>query len=165
MQGSNKFLFGLVIGIILLVIVTFSVVMLRPEPTYQDDSTAAGAAHNYLLALQEGDFERAYTYLPADFKYPTDAEDMANDARQNSWLFETGGDHTLAVDSVNQKSDNEAVVTIRKTIFYNDGLLGSHEESQTFTMQLINEEGEWKVSQADLYWSNCWGTSQEFWCR
>ncbi|MCL4263436.1 MAG: hypothetical protein KJ069_09480 [Anaerolineae bacterium] len=165
MQGSNKFLFGIVFGVVLLVIVAFSVVLLRPEPTYQDDSTPEGAAHNYLLALQQGDFERAYQYLPTTFKYPTDADNLADDARQNSWLFETGGDYALAVDSVKQQNEEEAIVTIRKTTFYNDGLFGSRELSQTFTMHLTPEAGEWKVSEADMYWSNCWGTSQEYWCR
>jgi hypothetical protein len=165
MNGTNKFLFGIVFGVVLLVIVAFSVVLLRPEPTYQDDSTPAGAAHNYLLALQQGEFDRAFAYLPTAFKYPTDADDMANDAGQNGWLFETGGDYALAVDSVKQTSEDTAVVTIRKTTFYNDGLMGSHEYSQTFTMRLLREGDEWKVSEAEMYWSNCWGTSQEFWCR
>ncbi|NJN54536.1 MAG: hypothetical protein HC804_07150 [Anaerolineae bacterium] len=165
MQGSNKFLFGIVFGIVLLVIVAFSMVLLRPEPTYQDDSTPDGAAHNYLLALQQGDYERVYQYLPTAYKYPVDADDLADDVRQNSWLFETGGDHTLAIDSVDQKSQNDATITVRKTTFYTDGLWGSHEDSHTFTMELTREGGEWKVNDADLYWSNCWGVNREYWCR
>ncbi len=165
MNGSNKFLFGIVFGVVLLVIVAFSVVLLRPEPTYLDDGAPDGAAHNYLLALQQGDFERAYQYIPTAFKYPTDADDMADDARQNKWFFETGGDYALAVESVNQKSADEAIVTVRKTTFYNEGLFGSYEDSRTFTMQMTREEGVWKVSDADLYWSNCWGMSREYWCR
>jgi hypothetical protein len=165
MGGSNKFLFGIVIGIILLVIVTFSVVMLRPEPAYRDDSAPDGAAHNYLLALQQGDYERAYQYIPADYKFPTDARDLEDDVHRNSWQFDLADDFSLAIEAVKLRDDDEAVVTVRKTTFYNDGLLGSHQDFSTFTMNMVLEGDLWKVSQARSYWSNCWGETRENWCR
>ena len=165
MQSSTKFLLGIVIGIVLLVIVAFSVVLLRPEPTYQDDTTPNGAAHNYLLAIQNKDYERAFTYIPEEYRYPEDADDMAIDIRKNSWGFDTDNDFSLAVESTQMRSDDKAVVTIRKTTFYNNGLMGSNQSSRTFTLDMILENGVWKVSDGDSYWSSCWGYSQDEWCR
>lgn len=165
MHGSNKFLFSMVMGVILLVIVAFSVVLLRPEPTYQDDSTAGGAAHNYLLALQQEDYERAYQYIPTAYKYPTDANDLADNVRQENWRFEDDSEFSLAVESVKPRGENEAIVTVRKTTFYNEGLMGSYEDSHTFTMKMLLEDGAWKVGDSSDYWSDCWGTTTKNWCH
>ncbi|MFO7680556.1 MAG: hypothetical protein R6X34_10940 [Chloroflexota bacterium] len=166
MQGSNKFLFGIVIGIVLLVIITFSVVMLRPEPTYQDDSTPEGAAHNYLLAIQNQDYERAFSYIPHKYPYPIDAADMADTIGLDSHRFDTDSDFSLAVDSVQMRGEDKALVTVRKTTFYTSGLMGSEETSRTFTLDMILENGVWKVSEGESYWSSsCWGESRDKWCR
>ncbi len=166
MQSSNKFLFAIVIGIVLLVIVTFSLVMLRPEPTYQDDSTPEGAAHNYLLAIQNGDYERAYAYIPEKYRYPEDAEDMAITIENDSWRFDTDSDFSLEIDSTHLRGDEKAVVTVRKTTFRNSGLMGSGQYSRTFTLDMKLEDGMWKVSDGQSYWSSsCWGFSRETWCN
>ncbi len=99
MHGSNKFLIGIVIGIILLTVITFSLVMLRPEPTYLDDSTPAGAAHNYLLALQQGDFERAYQYIPPSYQAPANADELARQVRDNPWRFGVDEGASLSIQS------------------------------------------------------------------
>ena len=58
MKNTDKFLIGIVVSIILLVVIVFAVVLTRPEPAYQTDDTASGVAHNYLLAIQREEFER-----------------------------------------------------------------------------------------------------------
>ena len=165
MQGSNKFLIGIVIGIVLLVIVTFFVVMMRPEPTYQDDGAPDGAAHNYLLAIQNKDYEPAISYIPEKYRYPEDADDMADTITKDSWRFDMDDDFSLAVESVDMRGEEKAVVTVRKTTFYNSGLMGSGQSTRTFTLDMELENGMWKVSDGESYWSNCWGYSQDEWCR
>lgn len=165
MQGSNKFLFGIVVGIVLLVVITLFVVMQRPEATYQDNNTPEGVAHNYLLALQQQDYEHAYSYLPTKYPYPQDAAAMAEDIDDNPWQFDADNDFSLAVESTNMRNAEQAVVTIRKTSFYNNGLLGSGQSTQTFKLNVQLEDGNWKIFKGDQYWSNCWGYSQEKWCQ
>jgi hypothetical protein len=165
MNGSNKFLFGIVIGIVLLVIVSFSVVMLRPEPEYQPADTPEGVAHNYLLALQKQDYERAYEMLPTTFNFPRDAVTMGEDVADNTWHFQTGGDVSLAVDDVQMLDADTAVVTIRKTTFYSQGIMGSDQYTETFKVTLEKENGVWKVREANDYWYDCWGVTRPSWCR
>ena len=166
MHGSNKFLFGIVVGILLLVIVAFSVIMLRPETAYLDDSTPDGAAHNYLLALHNGDFERAYQALPSDYKFPTDAADLEDDIRGNAYQFDLDEDFSLSVESTRMRGEDKAVVTIRKTTFEHDGLFGNRQYSRTFTMDMVRENTVWKVGYARNYWlKNCWGYSEMSHCR
>ncbi len=166
MQSSTKFLLGIVIGIVLLVIVTFTVVMMRPEPTYQDDTTPEGAAHNYLLAIQNGDYERAYSYIPEAYQFPENADQMGYDIEQRTWQFDTGSDISLSVESSRMRGDEKAAVTIRKTTFHNSGLMGSSQSTRTFTLDMVLEDGVWKVSDGENFWySNCWGISRNERCR
>jgi hypothetical protein len=62
---EDKFLIGIVIGIVALVIVAIVAVMLRtPEnEEYVADDDPAGVAHNYFLAIQRRDYEKAYSYV------------------------------------------------------------------------------------------------------
>jgi len=75
MKNTDKFLVGIVVGVVVLVATAFAVALLRPKPTYQLEDTPKGVAHNYLLALQQEDYKRAYGYLsPTIEGYPTSAE-------------------------------------------------------------------------------------------
>ncbi len=63
MKGTDKFLVGIVAGVLFIVIAAVVVVVRRPPPSYKEENTAEGTAHNYLLALQQQDYSRAYTYI------------------------------------------------------------------------------------------------------
>jgi hypothetical protein len=61
---NDRVLFGILIGIGVLVMVALVLFFIRQgQITYGDDSTPAGALQNYLLAIQKRDYERAYSYM------------------------------------------------------------------------------------------------------
>ena len=66
MSQSNKLLVGIVVGMIVLIIVALVIAVNRPEPEFQIEDSPEGIAHNYLLALQQSDYARAYDYLSAN---------------------------------------------------------------------------------------------------
>ena len=75
MKDTDRFLLGMVAGILALVVVAFVLVLRQPEPTYRDDDSPAAAVHNYLLATHRKEFERAYEYLsPTVAGYPETEE-------------------------------------------------------------------------------------------
>jgi hypothetical protein len=60
MKGTDRFLIGIVAGVVILVVAVLAIALLRPnQPSYEPDDTAEGVAHNYLLALQLEDYGRA----------------------------------------------------------------------------------------------------------
>ena len=159
MKNSDKFLIGIVTGIVILVIAVLAIALLRPnQPAYQVDDTAEGVAHNYLLALQLEDYERAYAYLsPALPGYPEDAETFEKNVVEKPWHF--GGSYadnvSLAIEAANV-TGNQARIIARKTVFYRAGLFDSGQSSNTFNMSLRQEGGDWKVMESDDYWTDCW---------
>jgi hypothetical protein len=158
MKRSDKFLIGIVAGIALLVVVAFVVALLRPPPAYRAEDTPEGIAHNYLLALQQGDYDRAYGYLsPGIPGYPSSVEAFIYDISDNSWQFrelETGS-VSITVETA-RVADNRATVSVRETQFYRGGIFESSQRTQRFNMQLRQEEGIWRIYDAESYWLRCW---------
>jgi hypothetical protein len=162
MKGTDKFLIGIVAGVVVLVGIVLAVALLRPnQPSYQPDDTPEGAAHNYLLALQLEEYERAYGYLsPTLPGYPANAAAFERHVQDNHWSFGYDDDDvSLAVEAVNVSGDKARIV-VRKTEFYRGGLFDSGQYSTTFDMTLRREEGMWKVTDSGRYWASCWESSK-----
>jgi hypothetical protein len=156
MKSSSKFLIGIVIGAVLLILTSIIIVLVKPEPTYQPDDTPGGVVHNYLLALQKEDYERAYSYLSKTLPgYPANLSEFTQSIENSSWYFRTGRDVTLAID--NEKiMGTQAVVTVRETLFYNRGLLESSTSIDTFEVDLEKVRDQWRIVDSPYYFMRCW---------
>jgi hypothetical protein len=163
MKSSNKFLIGIVIGAVLLISASIIIVLLKPEPTYQPEDTPGGVAHNYLLALQNEDYDRAYTYLSSTLPgYPATVSQFTESIEDYSWYFQLGTDTTLAVDT-EEITGSKAVILVRETRFQNRGLFENSTRISTFEMDLKKVGDQWKIVDSDRYFVWCWGN--ESGCR
>lgn len=156
MKGPDKYLIGIVVGIALLVAVSFIVVLLRPQPEYRTDDSPESIAHNYLLALRKGDYERAYEYLSTNLiSYPADLQTFVEDVEDRSWLFRTDQDVSLNVQSARIIGD-VATVKVLETRFSNNGLFDSGQYEGQFDMKVRLEGDTWKLFDGDYYWNSGW---------
>ena len=158
MKGTDKFLIGIVVGVILLVGVVLTIALLRPDQSsYLSDDTPEGVAHNYLLALQLEEYERAYSYLsPTLPGHPTNLEAFERDVRLNRWSFgDDDSDTSLAIEAINV-NDDKARIVVRKTTFYPGSLFDSGQHSFTFYVVLHRKDGAWKITSSESYWLTCW---------
>ncbi len=156
LKETDRFLVGIVVGIVLLVAVAFAVVLTQPKPTYLPDDTAAGVAHNYLLALQQQDYARAYSYLsPTRKGYPPSLDAFTSNISSYHWNFYPDESSTLTVEDTRVTGDR-AVVSVRARTFSNPGLFSSGESSRRFDLRLQQETGAWKLIGGDSYWAYCW---------
>jgi hypothetical protein len=161
MITTDKFLTGIVLGIVLLVLVAFAAAFLRPQPSYQPEDTPEGIVHNYLLAMQQEDFERAYSYLsPAIEGYPPTLEAFTQYIWENPWEFRLSEDtRTREVEVVSSRVTGKRVaVTVLETYFYQGGLFDSNQYTNTFEIRLEREASSnaWKIVEAESYWFWCW---------
>jgi hypothetical protein len=155
MKGTNKFLVGMVIGIVVLIVVALVVVMTRPAPTFRAEDTAEGVAYNYLLALQQGDYERAYGYISPDINcYPSNADRFISDL---NWDASLDGS-SLSVD-IAFTTRQRATVSVQETRFSQGDLLDSSQYTYSFDILLKRDGDTWKITTADRYWSWRWGRS------
>ena len=158
MRSQDKLLIGIVVGIIVLVLGVFSLTLLRPEAEYLLDDDPEGAVHNYLLALQNGDFELAHKYLSHGLPgYPLTPDRFEDDVDRYSSAFHERSDNTLSVDSAEIDRDR-STVRVRETRFYSNGLFDSTQRVNVFEVRLRLEQGEWRIYGADAYFVNCWAS-------
>lgn len=164
MKNNDRFLIGIVIGVLILVVAAFVVTLMRLKASYQPDETPENIAHNYLLAIEQQDYERAYNYLSPDLDgYPADLGTFIQDLQQNRWEFGYDRDHTLTIEST-RNIGSLSIVTVRETIFYNNGLISSNTSTNEFKLQLKMVGDDWKVVNGDVYFWSCWSKLESY-CR
>lgn len=164
MKSTDKFLIGIVGGIVLIVVAAIAVVLLRPKPEYRPENTPEDIVHNYLLALKKGDYERAYNYLSPKLKdYPEDTEAFTDDIDDHSGAFSLDENTSLNVQS-SRITGERSTVKVLETAFYGGGLFDSGQHDYTFDMKLRLEDGIWKLVDGDSYWVDCWEDASNFDC-
>ena len=154
MRKTDKFLIAIVAGIVLLLIAAFAFVLLSPEPQYRSDDTPEATVHNYLLALQQEDFERALSELSQDVpNRPEDSSEMEWDITQYPWQFERHGDTSLIIVG-SRITGEHAIVTVAETRSY--GIFPGDVSTQEIVMRLKQEENGWKLIGGKSYWADDW---------
>jgi hypothetical protein len=154
MKQTDKFLFAIVAGIVILVVAAFAFVLLSPEPQYRTDDTPEAAVQNYLLALQQEEYERALDEISLDVPHrPLDGSGMEWDISQNSWQFERYGDPSLVI-SRSRISGDHATVTLAETRSY--GIFPGDVSSQDVVMRLKQDDSGWKLIGGNAYWVDDW---------
>jgi hypothetical protein len=158
---------------VVILIAVLLVLTLLNAPKYQAEDTPKGVVHNYLLALRLKEYERARSYLsPSLPGYPADADQFAADVDQLTADFDHPpydvnwykNDAALAVESAQVDAD-WASVRVRKTKLQVGDLFESGQSSYTFSVSLRREDGAWKISWAEWYWSDCWTNRSRPGCR
>ncbi len=156
--STDKLLIGIVIGVIVLIAVAFVVVLMQPKPTYKSDDTVEGAMHNYLFALTQDDWARAYTYLGSRLRgRPITQEDFKNQIQNRGYNFGREDTSTWQVGGT-RAVGNHTSVTVTRTVFYSNSLFGSSQSQQSHDFTWRQEQGAWKIVSADSYWfwMECW---------
>lgn len=89
---EDRFLTGILIGIAVLVVASLALFFLRKDTqTYLPEGSPDAVVHNYIFALQQEDYERAYTYLADEAykpSYTTFLRDVLNTSNQNVQIGE-----------------------------------------------------------------------------
>lgn len=152
MNSSRRWLliFTIVIGI--LVIATVSLVLLTKEKevTLLPDNTPQGIVQRYLIAIQDEDYPKAYTYLhfeqsPKDITYNEWLSSVSNyPISRSAWKATLG--KTI------QNGDNATVEVIIDT-FRASGPFGDVVSSHQVSFQLSKFDGKWLItSPTYIYW-------------
>ncbi len=134
---QDKFLLGILIFIGLLVIVALTLFFSRSQPQPLADDTPEGVVYNYLLALQQGEYERAYAYL------------VEAPGKPSLWAFERHCQQnidfsTLAVDfgSTHIRGDNAQVDIV--ITWLSSGPFMDTWRSEGMAL-LVQQDGIWKI--------------------
>jgi hypothetical protein len=163
MKRTDKFFIGIIVGVILLVVVVFVYILSPSGDTYIQDDSPEGVMHNYMLALQTKDYERAYSYLsPELLGYPKDANAFKKDVLEYRRFFEMDS-VTISVDTGEIIGGSWAVVEVRESSFDERNIFDRGSRIRIAEFRLQMEEGSWRIYDVDdisrwwnMYFLRCW---------
>ncbi len=149
---QDRFLTGILIGIGVLVAAALAVFFARQNTqTYLAEDTPEGVVHNYVLALINKDYERAYGYL-ADLEYKPTYEEFRRPFLQGSANPESD-----SVDiGASYVSGDDATVEVSQIYNTSDPFSPPYRYQQKAV--LVRQGGAWKITSMPLYnfWDYNW---------
>ncbi len=147
----DRFLTGILAGIAILIVLSLALFFLRSGDTgYVDGSDPEAVLHNYVVALENEDYERAYSYVAISANTPSYSEFRVS-LSANRRPDQGNG---LEIDKA-QIDGDEAVVPITVVSVSGGPLANTYRSSQIAT--LMRQEGSWKItSMAYQWWDYSW---------
>ena len=145
---EDRFLTGILIGIALLVVASLSVFFLRKDTdTYLPEDSPEAIVHNYIFALQNEDFERAYSYLATDENKPSYTFFLRDVATTNQNSVQIGD-----AEITGETASVQLIFTSSGGGFFLDRQYEYIERAF-----LIEENGGWKIlDMQSAYWHWDW---------
>lgn len=148
---QDRFLLAILVFIALLVASAVGVYFLRPgEQGYLPGTTPENVAQNYVLAIQNKEYKKAYSYLQEQENTPSFSEFRATFLKQHSSLSETA----LQIAGVIEQ-DGRATLDI--IIFHGGREPFDSTWKEYSTALLEKEDGTWKITYFPTpYWGWDW---------
>ena len=148
---NDRFFTAILIGIGVIILIAFGAFFLRNSRVeYIAEDTPSGVVNNYVLALYQQDYQKAYGYL-ADLELRPTFEQFQQAFLSNS----------LNLGNISLKIDSESIVQNNATVFLtmthtNTGPFSEpFRETQNAALRLQN--GVWKISNLPYpFWNWDW---------
>jgi len=146
---QDRFLTGILVGIAVLVVVALAVFFIRKDTqSYISEDSPEGVVHNYVLALLNGDYKKAYGYL-------ADLEDKPTyEQFRDTFIKGMVNPDNSAVD-VGKSEINNDTASVEVTMIYNPSDPFSTGYRDVQRAILVKQNGAWKLSSMPNY--SFWG--------
>lgn len=146
---QDRFLTGILIGIGVLIVIALAVFFTRKDSqSYVAEDVPEGIVHNYVLAVLNKDYEKAYGYLADLENKPTYEEFrrafLNGEVNPDNQAVDIGGSE-IFVDTA----------TVEITLIYTPSDPFSSGYRNTQSAQLLEQNGVWKLTLMPQY--NFWG--------
>ncbi len=148
---DDRFLTVILIVIALLVVASIATFFLRQdEVVYLPEDTPEAIVHNYILAITDKDYERAYAYL-AEGKNKPSYDDF-----ESNFLFNTNNSGY----KIGKTTTSGSSAYVEVTVLENSGGVFFDRYDYVEIARLLKQDGEWKLIQMPYaYWA--WGWYEE----
>ena len=141
-----------VVGIAVLVVVALTVFFIRrDDQSYTSEEMPEGVVHNYVLAVLNGDYQKAYEYL-ADLDHKPTYEQF-----RDAFIKGVVNPNNSAVD-VGQSEVNNDTASVEVAMIYNPSDPFSTGYRDVQRAILVKQGGAWKLSSMPTYyyWDYSW---------
>lgn len=149
---QDRFLTGILVGIAILVVVALAVFFIRRDTqTYVAEDTPEGVVHNYVLAVLNGDYQKAYGYL-ADLENKPTYEQF-----RDAFIKGVVNPNNSAVD-IGDSEINTDTASVDVALIYNPSDPFSTGYRDVQRAILVKQGQAWKLSSMPTYyyWDYSW---------
>lgn len=152
---QDRFLIGILVGIGGLIIVAVGAFFVRQDSyDYVTDTTPDGVVHNFLFAIHQEDYERAYGYL-ADREGKPSLTEFRAQLSQEYIRYSDAIVRVLSYDVVqNEDGSREAVVDLE--IGHTGGGPFDTGYSSSDVAILVEQDGQWKIKEMPYWLGGIW---------
>ena len=153
---QDRFLTGILVGIAVLVIVALAVFFIRKDTqSYISEDEPEGVVHNYVLAVLNGDYEKAYGYLAELENQPT--YEQFRDAFIKGMVNPNNSAVDIGQSEVNNDTASVEVAMINSP---SDPFSTGYRDVQRAV--LVRQGSAWKLSSMPTYyyWDYNWYQEQ-----
>ena len=151
---QDRFLTGILIGIAVLVVIALAVFFLRSDTqTYISEDAPEGVVHNYVVAVLNKDYEKAYNYL-ADLDHKPTYEQF-----RDAFLTGVVNPDNATVDIGDSEIDGDTA-SVEVVMIFNPSDPFSTGYRDVQRAVLVKQDSEWKISSMPPYylWETGWYT-------
>jgi hypothetical protein len=149
---QDRFLTGILVGIAVLVVIALAVFFMRKDTeSYISEDTPEGVVHNYVLAVLNKDYQKAYGYL-ADLENKPTYEQF-----RDSFLKGMINPNNSAVD-VGKSEINGDTASVEVAMIYSQSDPFSTGYRDVQRAILVKQSSGWKLSSMPYYyfWDGAW---------
>src|SRR5574339_1025532 len=149
---QDRFLTGILLGIAVLVVIALAVFFIRSDnQSYVSEDVPEGVVHNYVLAILNGDYQKAYGYL-ADLDHKPTYENF-----RDAFIKGVVTPNKSAVD-IGQSEVNNDTASVEVAMIYNPSEPFSTGYRDVHRAILVKQGDAWKISSMPTYylWDYSW---------
>ena len=165
MIRQDRFLLGILIGIVVLVVLSLVIFFARQGSAgYGLENTPQGVFQNYIIAIGKGDYERAFRYIagpPSSAGQGTPVALPDFNQFKQYFLSESASQLVNTGVQVGEGRINGDFAVVDVTILQTSGDPFRSIMRQSQLAQLILKNGTWKINQSPYpFWSYDWSAPQ-----
>ena len=157
---SSKWLVGIAVVVVILVVASLAVGLTvgRGAAKSFAESEPEGIVQRYTLALQDGEYRVAHSYLSERLKRFCTEENLRMNGR---WFAEQSGETRITLIGKETLSDGRTEVQVRVTDVNVSPPFGIDESSHEERYVLIQENNQWRLDEAPWPVGGCPGLEKQ----
>lgn len=152
---QDRFLIGILVGIGLLIIVAVGAFFVRQGSyDYVADTTPDNVVHNFLYAIHQEEYERAYGYL-ADREGKPSLTEFRSQLSQGNTRYSSAVIRIVSYDILeNEDGSRESVVEL-EIDHISRGPFDTGYNSSDVAI-LVEQDGQWKINEMPYWLGGIW---------